>query len=109
MFSMTDAPAAYRNRASDETVTIFLRRPTHSNLSVTEMVLQSWVEESGKPDFYQWAIVLKEPGEPTGTISVADRNEKLNILHIGYCIGSKQWHQGITSEALAAVIPFLFR
>ena len=35
-------------------------------------------------------------------------NEKLGILQVGYCIGSKWWHQGITSEALGAVIPFLF-
>ena len=39
---------------------------------------------------------------------MVDRNEDLDILHIGYCIGSKWWHMGITSEAFAAVIPYLF-
>lgn len=46
--------------------------------------------------------------EPIGTISVVGKNEKLNIVHIGYCIGSNRWHQGITSEALSAIIPFFF-
>ena len=34
-------------------------------------------------------------------------NER-NILSIGYCIGRKWWHQGITSEAFAALIKFFF-
>ena len=30
------------------------------------------------------------------------------MVHIGYCIGRKWWHQGITSEALKAVMDFMF-
>ncbi len=63
----------------------------------------------GNSNFYHWAIV---PGdgkdEPIGTISVVDMNEKLDIVHIGYCIGSRWWGQGIATEALSAIIPFLF-
>ena len=29
-------------------------------------------------------------------------------MTVGYCIGCPWWHQGITSEALSAVIEFLF-
>lgn len=108
-FEMTDAPAAFRNWTSDERVTEFLRWPTHTVLSVTERVILEWVTESEIPDFYQWAIVLKSLSEPIGTISVVGQNEKLGILHIGYCIGSKWWRQGITSEAFSAIIPYLFR
>lgn len=35
-------------------------------------------------------------------------NEELGIAHIGYCIGRRWWHQGITSEAFAAVIRYFF-
>lgn len=31
------------------------------------------------------------------------------MVHVGYCIGKKWWHQGITSEALAALINFFFK
>ena len=54
------------------------------------------------------AFCLKEIGEPVGTISVVGKDDKLGIVHIGYCIGSRWWHQGITSEAFRAVIPFFF-
>lgn len=70
--------------------------------------MNEWVSRSADPEFYQWAIVSKDVNEPIGTISVVDRNEALGIFHIGYCIGSKWWHKGITSEAFSAVIHFLF-
>jgi ribosomal-protein-alanine N-acetyltransferase len=76
--------------------------------SVTENVLKEWIKKYKDPSFHQWAIVLKDINEPIGTISVVDKNEQLDILHIGYCIGSKWWSKGITSEAFAAIIPFLF-
>lgn len=107
-FRLDDSEAAFRNWTSDDRVTEFLRWKTHADLSATERVIQEWVKESEKSEFYQWAIVLKEIGEPVGTISVVDRNESLGIVHIGYCIGSKWWHQGITSEAFCAIIPYFF-
>lgn len=35
-------------------------------------------------------------------------NERTETLHIGYCIGSRWWRKGYTSEAFSAIIPFLF-
>ena len=107
-FVEDDAIAAYNNWTSDDKVTEFLRWPTHTDMAITESVINDWIAESENDDFYQWAIVLKELNEPIGVIGVVDRNESLNMLHIGYCIGSKWWHQGITSEAFSAIIPYLF-
>ena len=107
-FCAEDINAAYMNWTSDERVTEFLRWPTHTSMEITEKVIKDWIKESEKADFYQWAIVLKDINEPIGTISVVDKNDDLNILHIGYCIGSKWWHKGITSEAFSAIIPYLF-
>ena len=103
-----DAEAAFCNWTSDEKVTEYLRWPVHKDIDTTRQVISDWVEQSRKPDFYQWAIVLKEINEPIGTISVVDKKEALDIVHIGYCIGSKWWHKGITSEAFSAIIPFFF-
>lgn len=107
-FTVEDIPAAYQNWTSDEKVTEFLRWPTHSDIRVTERVLKDWIAEYQKNDFYQWAIVLKEINEPIGTISVVDMDEQTEKVHIGYCIGSKWWNLGITSEAFAGIIPFFF-
>lgn len=108
-FRMADKNAAFRNWTNDDNVTKYLRWPAHKSLETTETVLQTWIDRYADKNFYQWAITLKSKGEePIGTIGVVDQNETLNIVHIGYCIGSKWWNQGITSEAFAGIIPFFF-
>lgn len=107
-FNENDAGAMFRNWESDSKVTEFLRWKTVSDIGIAEQILNDWIKEYRNDDFYQWAIVLKEIGEPIGTISVVEKNDSLDIVHIGYCIGSKWWNQGITSEAFNAIIPFFF-
>ena len=107
-FAIEDAPAMYRNWASDPEVTKYLTWPAHANAELTEMLLKMWVADYAKPDHYQWAIELKEIGEPIGSISVVQQNEETMMAHIGYCIGRNWWHQGIMTEALRAVMNYLF-
>ena len=71
-------------------------------------ILNEWTASYEKPDFYQWAIVPKDINEPIGSISVVSTNEKTQMAEIGYCIGRPWWNRGITSEALIAVINFMF-
>ena len=107
-FVIEDIEPAFRNWTSDDKVTEYLRWPTHKDISITERVLKSWLDCYGDPSFYQWAIEVRELGEPIGTISVVDMDERTEKIHIGYCIGSKWWHKGYTSEAFAGIIPFFF-
>lgn len=104
-----DTESMFRNWASDPEVTKYLTWPTHKDISVSTWVINSWIAEYAKPDFYQWMIELKEFGEPIGSISVVRQAEDNSEMEIGYCIGASWWHQGITSEALTAVIGFLFQ
>ena len=107
-FCREDAELMFRNWASDPKVTEFLTWPTHSSRQVTERVLGDWCAEADQPQVYRWAIVLKEIGEPIGSIGANRVNEEVNSVEIGYCIGSAWWGRGITSEALGAVIDFFF-
>ncbi len=107
-FQVTDATMMFKNWTSDEKVIKFLTWPVHQSVDVTKKVLNDWIESYQDLSFYQWAIVLDEINEPIGSISVVDINEQTNMVHIGYCIGSQWWHQGMTSEAFAAVIQYLF-
>lgn len=108
-FTLNDTGAMYRNWASDPEVTKYLIWQTHENATVSKEILKDWTSSYNQKDYYQWAIVLKaESEEPIGSISVVDKNDDTKIAHIGYCIGRKWWHKGITSEALRAVIDFLF-
>ncbi len=103
-----DAEPMFRNWASDPEVTKFLTWPAHSSIAVSEIVIGSWLQEYEKESYYQWMIVLKELGEPIGSISVVRRNDRVEEAEIGYCIGRRWWHRGIVTEALTAVIAYLF-
>ena len=103
-----DAEAIFRNRTSDPEVTKYLTWPTHENLEITQWVVGSWLQGYEKNNFYQWLIEPKDLGQPIGTISVVDHNDRIEKCEIGYCIGKAWWRQGIMSEALGAVIGELF-
>ena len=97
----------FRNWASDPEVTKFLTWPPHENVEVTQNLLARWITEYEKDDYYHWMIVLKEIGEPIGSLLVTTVG-RAQSAHIGYCIGQKWWHKGIMREAVQAVIKYLF-
>lgn len=108
-FRKGDGEAMFRNWTSDDEVTKYLSWPTHNDVRSTRMVLDSWVEGYEKEDHYIWAIRLREQeDEPIGSISVVAYDDTVGKMEIGYCIGKAWWHQGIMTEALGAVMAFLF-
>ena len=104
-----DAAPMFRNWASDPEVTKYLTWPTHKDVSVSQWVLDSWIREYEKDDSYVWMIELKELGQPIGSISVVRMRQDIGEAEVGYCMGKAWWHRGIMTEALGAVIDFLFR
>ena len=103
-----DAEPMFRNWASDPEVTKYLTWPTYEKVETAYQILDLWASEYEKPNYYQWMIVLKELDEPIGSISVVRQNDRVEEAEIGYCIGSHWWHKGIMTEALNAVIEYLF-
>jgi ribosomal-protein-alanine N-acetyltransferase len=82
--------------------------PTHSSVDVTKQIVESWVAGYEQENFYLWMIELKEIGQPIGSISVVELNERVEKAEIGYCMGRSWWHKGIMTESLRAVMEFLF-
>ena len=108
-FEMSDDEAMLRNWASDPEVAKYLTWQPHESIDVTRAVLKEWVSSYDKDEsYYHWVIVLKALGEPIGSIGAVQRRDDIGMVHVGYCIGRKWWRQGITSEALAALIKYFF-
>ncbi|CUX26770.1 GNAT family N-acetyltransferase [Clostridium sp. C105KSO13] len=108
-FIMSDARSMYENWASDKEVTKYLTWPSHKDLEISTAIIKEWVDSYKECDFYQWAIILKEESDfPIGSIGVTHIDERVSVAQVGYCIGRKWWHKGITTEALSAIIEFLF-
>lgn len=107
-FTMDDAEAMYTNWASDPAVTKYLTWQHHTSIETTKAVLEDWLSHYIDNEYYQWAIEVKDIHEPVGSISVVHSYEDVACVEVGYCIGRPWWHKGITSEALDALIHFLF-
>lgn len=107
-FMVTDAQAMYNNWAKDEEVTKFLTWPSHSNADISEKIILNWLKYYEEDSNYLWCIELKSIREAIGSISVVHRNDEIGSVELGYCIGKAFWNQGITSEALSAVVEFFF-
>lgn len=107
-FKDSDAQLMYENWASDDDVTKYLTWQSYKSADDAKERINFLKENYVNDNFYDWVIVLKEIGEPIGSIGAVDLKENINAVHVGYCIGKKWWHQGITSEAMSAVISFFF-
>ena len=107
-FKKSDAFFMFRNWAYDPDVTRYMTWFPHKNMEESETIISSWVSNYAKPNFYQWAILLRQIDEPIGSIGVVEMDEDAKSCELGYCIGKPFWHQGYTSEAVSHVIKFLF-
>ncbi|WP_143319806.1 GNAT family N-acetyltransferase [Clostridium sp. HBUAS56010] len=107
-FQQEDAKDMYNNWASSEAVTKYVTWPAHESMDQTEMILKIWVKNYVDPKCYQWCLEYKENGEAIGSMGVVGMDETIDAVEIGYCIGESYWHRGITTEALRAVVQFLF-
>jgi len=107
-FVIDDTERVFNNWANDKEVTKYLMWEPHKDENVTKSILEEWIQNYSKKDFYQWVIVPKEINEPIGTISIVGRDDKIKMVHFGYCIGKNWWNKGFTSEALSTLIKYFF-
>lgn len=105
-FTLEDSRNMYNNWANDDEVTKFLTWPTHKNVEISKGYIEYLINNYPKQDFYEWGIELKEIDQVIGSISAVRLDSNVGYVHVGYCIGSKWWNKGITSEAFSVVIKF---
>lgn len=107
-FTMKDVDAMYKNWASEDEVTKYLTWPTHKGVNVTYKVLEEWTQQYNQPDYYNWAIELKDTGELIGNIVAGRLDEEKASAFLGWCLGTRWWGQGIMPESARAVVEYLF-
>ena len=107
-FRPEDAHDMFVNYASDPEVTKYLTWTAYTDERTAEERIRWMLDQYAKGEVGDWAIEVKEIGQVIGSIGIVSRNDRADSVHIGYCIGRRWWHRGITSEAFAAVIGYLF-
>lgn len=103
-----DAYKAFENWCNRDGVDRYVLWKKHENIDITLMQYEKWVLEYDNPKTFRWIVELKKDGNVIGTIDVANNYLKYGTCDIGYCYGDKFWGRGYASEALKAVIKYLF-
>ena len=107
-FSIDDAEQMFNNWAKDPNNVKYLTWKAHKNVSDTLNIINKWIDGYKNKDFYRWCIILKGTGEVIGGIDVVDIIEFRSTCEIGYVLSKKYWNNGFMTEALKAVIDYLF-
>ena len=98
LFACQSDPEVFRySRHSEETS---LESATH-----TLNRLLKWHQEGF---MLSWAIVLKENQRFIGRIQMEDWSDEDHRAAVGYLLGKQYWGKGYATEALRAVIAYLF-
>ena len=105
-FLLSDAEQMFQNYAADGRVTRFLTWEPYKSVEGVRAFLIGMMEEYRHKDYYHWAMEWE--GQIIGSISVTALDEKNGCCEVGYCIGYDYWNRGFTTEALKAVMGFLF-
>jgi len=98
----------FNNYCCDSRITKYMTWEPHKNSLQTKELVSNWVASYNDLEFYQWQIVLKENKEPVGSISVVNIDKELKQMELGYCIAYNEWNKGFVTEAVLAVIKYLF-
>lgn len=104
-----DAVDAYNNWCNSDVVDKYVMWDKHKDISITEKLYEMWEKDYEDLTTYRWIVELKSTHELIGTIDVASKKfMPYGACEIGYCYGEKYWGLGYATEALTAVIKFLF-
>ena len=107
-FEERDAKDMYQNWAGDPQVCKYLSWGPHSNEEVSRKRILSWLSNYMRYNSYVWALELKWNRQTVGSISVEIEDDRTQMCEVGYCLGKDYWNQGLMTEALIAVMHYLF-
>lgn len=107
-FDEQDAEQMFKNWASDPEVCKFLSWGPHGDINVTKARIRHIVERYQYDNSYNWIIYSKRINEVIGSISVEISNERSCSCEMGYCLGREHWNQGLMTEAMRAIMHYLY-
>lgn len=103
-----DAYKAFENWCNRDNVDKYVLWEKHENVEETLKLYEEWASLYENPKIFRWIVELKDTKEVIGTIDVSNKFINYGTCEIGYCYGDKFWHKGYATEALKAVIKYLF-
>lgn len=104
-----DSNQMYANWASDSKVTRYLSWPPHDTIETVKALLWEKQQFYADPNYFDWGIEVKQTQELIGTITVVDQDKSTRTFELGYVIGKNWCAKGYVTEAVQAVVSYLFQ
>lgn len=108
-FVQEDCMDMLENWIANPNVQFEYGEPVYTTVSQVETLLTEYINNYKKLDFYRWAIIEKASNKNIGQIGFCRVYSDCQTAEIEYCIGEAFWGKGYASEALSALIDFIFR
>lgn len=105
-FLKDDIPEVYKNWAGDEDVQNGYGEPVYETQEKTSELVYKYIENTKSPDYYRWAVVLRESGECIGQTAFFFVSTENEVCEIEYCIGKPWQSKGFITEAVHELIRF---
>lgn len=107
--TVEDAESAYYGWCTDKDVAMYVTWDVHGSIEETKELYKTWVQDYESLETYRWGVEVKDTHELIGTIDVPSKKFlKYGTYVIGYVYKKSAWGKGYGTEALKAVIKYLF-
>ena len=104
----SDAQALF-SYFSRDVVTLYFDLPTFQHMDEAYELVKTWQENFQQKKAIRWAICLKDnPNQLIGSCGFHNFSSEHFRAEIGYELHPAFWQQGITTEAVSAIISFGF-
>lgn len=77
-------------------------------MRITLFTIRKILAPSSGGEWYQPAIELKSTGEVIGDVAFLRKRQDSRQATLGYTLAQAYWHQGYASEAVRAIMDYLF-
>ena len=104
-----DVQLYYERIGSSDQVTKYMLFSPHKDISESAASIEKALRRYGEGKCYRFCIALRETDELIGIIEPLRFDEKESTCSFAYMLGEKFWGKGYGTEALTAVLDFLFR
>ncbi|HLH09549.1 MAG TPA: GNAT family N-acetyltransferase [Terriglobales bacterium] len=94
--------------ASDPEVSRYTLWDTHTTIDETRVFLSYILDQHRHGEGMVWAVTLRSTGKMVGTCGFGSLKIRDSRAELGFALSRKFWNQGLTTEAVAAVLHFIF-
>ena len=106
--TMADVPLYYERLGSSPEVTKYMLFSPHTDISQSIASIEKTLKRYREGRCYRFAIVLRETDELIGIIEPLRFDPQKDSCSFAYMLGRDFWGRGYGTEALAALLEFLF-